>query len=186
MGIPDLMKSRRRWLAILVLAVVAVGFIAAWQAARPWMNVPTTAPPPDYVDWTATPVLAQRLWHDGEKPGHPTALIYARETCPYCRAELRHWASVMEANEDLRDSIELVVVSGDSATAYANVFIPASLVVRRVYDTDGAIGRELGVAAVPYTLYLSSDARVVSTAIGETSRREIETAVLALLGGGGH
>lgn len=129
-----------------------------------------TQPPEDRAD-------PARLEHPAaDEP--PDVLLYVSESCPWCAAEIEAWAALLsEAPEGSRGP-RLVLAPGTPAGWEAR--LPRALAARAVLDADGALGRSLGIVAVPHRARLDSGAFVVGGSTGLSTAPE-RRALLAFL-----
>lgn len=156
--------SLRRWAAALSLVAVFGG--GGWGASAFVRHQKALREGP------ATPFHPDSLM--GVGPDHrPSAVpsgrqvvLYVSGHCPYCRAELRAWARLLESGSGRRSP--WVVVAPDTEAGEARTLL-RSFHGRWMMDPTGAVGRSLQVRAVPFIALLDSAGDVVEAHAGLSS-----------------
>jgi thiol-disulfide isomerase/thioredoxin len=95
----------------------------------------------------------------------PTVIWVWEPWCPHCRAE---GPSVAAGAELLRDEVDVVGVVGVHEARSTDEFIDATGTGKLVHvvDTNGVIGTQLGVTAIPSFVFIDGDGRVVDVVTG--------------------
>jgi hypothetical protein len=155
---------RRIGLASAVLASAAsVPLILAQGSGKTEEGLART--PPYAVPSAEGRTTDGRVWDPARHLPGGTALVYVSEQCPYCRAELSHWASLQGT-----DAAPLPwIVASPGSTVDTPRWVPRALRDRVVWDADGAIAASLGIQAVPATLWVDESGIVRLQRLGESS-----------------
>lgn len=149
---PPRIPSRVRALSAVVLGLACAGVVVVAQRTVP--RAATLRHPPFRV---SHPAVAT--------PG-PTVVIYVSASCPWCQKELAAWDSLLASEQPgVRGP---TVVMGPGAPAGWRERLPPRLAGWAVPDLDGAMGRELGVGAVPFRARVAPGGRVEAVAVGVT------------------
>ena len=111
--------------------------------------------------------------------GTSGVLLYVDRECVYCQAELKQWEA-LASESDFAERV-WVVMSPTSAIEEAQ-WVPRPLRARTVRDSDGSVGRTLGVNAVPAAFWVDATDTVRIVEIGQSSRRRLINNILTITG----
>ena len=149
---PPRIPSRFRVLSVVVLGLACAGVVGVAQRTVP--RAATLRQPPF------------QLTHPAVATRDPAVVLYVSASCPWCQQELAAWDSLLASGQPgLRGP---TVVMGPGAPEGWRGGLPLRLAAAAVSDLDGAMGRELGVGAVPFRARVAPGGRVEAIAVGVT------------------
>lgn len=156
----------------------------AWIAVSrvPATPDPTTAAPqvgflaPDFTLTT----LAGETVTLSELRGKPVVLNFWATWCPPCRAELPHFQAAHEAHGD--EVAILAVDERESPQQVAGFARQLGLTFPIPLDTDGRIGVEYRVRALPTTYFIDADGVIRRVVRGTTTRAVLDSTLAGMAG----
>lgn len=150
---PPRTPPRHRREAVLVLSLVAAALVVVTAAGR---TRPATLREPPFD--LSRPDVEVRS---------PALFLYVTATCRWCQAELHAWDSLLALGG--RDTPVPTVIMGPGAPADWRERLPGRLAPTAHLDADGALGRGLGVGAVPFRARVVPPGQVVEVGAGLSS-----------------
>ncbi len=133
-------SAHRRALALALLVLTVAGGGMAITGGSP-RSVEPERPLPLPVDSVTGTLVSGGWWRASDLAG-PALLLYVDEQCPWCKAELRTWASGAITPPPVTP---IVILSSRSDPR----FVPSPLRRSLVHDRTGSIARALGLRGVP-------------------------------------
>jgi len=171
--------SRGSWfLSLTALLILGTAWIAVSRVpATP--NPTTAAPQVGFLapDFTAT-TLAGETVTLSQLRGTPVVLNFWATWCPPCRAELPHFQTAYEAQGD-RATI-LAVNEREDPQQVAGFARRLGLTFPIPLDTDGHIGVQYRVRALPTTYFIDANGVIRRVVRGTTTRAVLDSTLADL------
>ena len=100
--------------------------------------------------------------------GKPLVINFWRSDCPPCRAEM----PLLRQRVGAQPNVQLVLINWGESGEVARAFLSrVGIQQRSLLDSDLAVGRAYGVAALPTTIFVRSDGTIDRRQIGQLDER---------------
>ncbi|SOQ07840.1 peroxiredoxin [Pseudomonas syringae pv. avii] len=155
--------EQRRALAFSMTAGLAIWLLGGWLLSS-------------YQQGAPLPQITLRTLHGepvsvAEYRGKPVVINLWATWCPPCRREMPVLRDMQLEREDI---VFVFVNQAESAQAVSDYLSRQQLVLSNSFlDPEGEFAREVGSAALPTTLFYSSDGRLTGSHMGEMSRASL-------------
>lgn len=165
-----LLRSSERWMNLAALATVAVG----WFAFSAMLEHGPAQPMPRLAN--VTDVRGTPLAEAGIKG--PLVVNLWATWCPPCRREMPRLQETAEANPDVPI---LLLNQGEEPSQVQHYLRKEGIDGGRVLiDRNGGFAGTVGATALPTTLFVNPDGRIVRTHSGEISRAALLSGIREL------
>jgi peroxiredoxin len=149
--------TRSGSLALLSAVVTAALFAVPGSAAISRGQVPP--------DFTGTALDGRKITLSKFRGKNPVVLNFFAEFCPPCRKEFPHLKALDQKFRAAGLQVISVSLDEDRATA-AVVPNEHKVAFPVIFDPKGGIAEKYGVQAIPHTVVIDRDGKVVTTLIG--------------------
>lgn len=186
------MNSRRSRLATVLTAVALLAAACGGGESAPTTSfgatsdVPATSPPP--ADPTGEPAPTRNFQtFSGETvslatyTGKPVVLNFWASWCPSCVAEMS--AAFRPVQEDLGDEITFIGMNIQDERSLAEaLLVETGVEWVSAEDPIGELYVELGGIAMPFTVYISADGRIVDKHNGPLTEGQLREQIAESFG----